>query len=61
MRIALFLVDVGPLFRRLARPAAGNVVVLEILVTMRIPTKPASDSEQSPATRSNFIPAGIPI
>ncbi len=30
-------------------------------VCLRIPTKPASDSEQSPATHSDFIPAGIPI
>jgi hypothetical protein len=28
---------------------------------MRIPTKPASDSDQLPATHSDFIPAGIPI
>lgn len=28
---------------------------------VRIPTKPASDPDQLPATHSNFIPAGIPI
>ena len=28
---------------------------------LRIPTKPATDSDQSPATHSAFIPAGIPI
>ena len=28
---------------------------------LRIPTKPASDSDQSPATHSDFIPAGVPI
>ena len=26
-----------------------------------IPTKPAGDSDQLPATHSNFIPAGVPI
>ncbi|MGH6865761.1 MAG: hypothetical protein ACREDO_06270, partial [Methyloceanibacter sp.] len=30
-------------------------------VRVRIPTKPASDSDQPPATHSDFIPAGIPI
>jgi hypothetical protein len=28
---------------------------------LRIPMKPATDSSQSPATYSDFIPAGIPI
>jgi len=28
---------------------------------MRIPLKPATDSETKPATCSNFIPASIPI
>lgn len=34
-------------------------VVLPILV--RIPMKPAIDSETKPATHSDFIPASIPI
>ncbi len=34
---------------------------LDFSVTVRIPTKPASDSDQSPATHSDFIPAGAPI
>jgi hypothetical protein len=28
---------------------------------LRIPTKPAGDSDQLPATHSDFIPAEIPI
>jgi hypothetical protein len=28
---------------------------------LRIPLKPAIDSETKPATRSDFIPASIPI
>lgn len=31
------------------------------VLTLRIPTKPAVDSDQYPATHSDFIPAGIPI
>jgi len=33
----------------------------EFLAAVRIPTKPARDSDRSPATHSDFIPAGIPI
>jgi hypothetical protein len=30
-------------------------------VRLRIPVKPAADSETKPATHSDFIPASIPI
>ena len=35
--------------------------ILERLTTLRIPTKPATDSERKPATDSDLKPAGIPI
>jgi hypothetical protein len=31
------------------------------LVMLRIPMKPAIDSDLKPASHSDFIPAGIPI
>jgi len=33
----------------------------EIVAKLRIPMKPAIDSETKPATCSDFIPASIPI
>jgi hypothetical protein len=36
-------------------------IVARLKATVRILTKPASDSDQLPATHSDFIPAGIPI
>lgn len=34
---------------------------LYFVVFLRIPLKPAMDSETKPATRSDFIPASVPI
>lgn len=31
------------------------------MLLVRIPLKPAMDSETKPATRSDFIPASVPI
>jgi hypothetical protein len=39
-------------------PAPARLIQAGLL---RIPTKPASDSDQLPATHSNFIPARVPI
>ncbi|MGY3333758.1 hypothetical protein ACVILI_006835 [Mesorhizobium sp. USDA 4775] len=35
--------------------------VAKWLETLRIPTKPAIDSDLKPASHSDFIPAGVPI
>jgi hypothetical protein len=41
----------------------GRIIILssQIRIYVRIPMKPAIDSETKPATCSDFIPASIPI
>ena len=42
-------------------PATLGAFDLVILDEVRIPTKPAANSERKPATNSDLKPAGIPI
>ena len=57
------LVDPWSVVRRLSPLLApgGRLIVSVPNIRMRIPMKPAIDSETKPATCSDFIPASIPI